>query len=57
MPVTKTDENRTNVLNSKQIACHKQYLFSIFYSRNAKKTRTDQSILQLFLLCLKRNDW
>ena len=56
MPATKTDENRTNVLNSKQIACHKQYLFSIFYSRNAKKTRTDQSILQLFLLCLKRND-
>ena len=32
---------------------HKQYLFHIFFSTNAKKTYTDQSILQTFLLCLK----
>ena len=34
---------------------HKQYLFGLLFSRNAKKAYTDQSILQTFLLCLKRN--
>ena len=35
---------------------HKQYLFCLLTSRNAKKTRTDHSIPLVFLLCLKRND-
>ena len=34
---------------------HKQYLFGLLYSRNAKKAHTDESILQNVLLCLKRN--
>ena len=34
---------------------HKQYLFGLLFSRNAKKAYTDQSILQTFLLRLKRN--
>ena len=33
---------------------HKHYLFGLFFSRNAKKTHTDQSILLTFLLCLRR---
>ena len=33
-----------------------QYLFRLLTSRNAKKTQTDQSMLRVFLLCLKRND-
>ena len=34
---------------------HKQYLFDLLFSRNAKKTHIDQSILHSFLLCLKIN--
>ena len=34
---------------------HKQYLLGLLFSRNAKKTHTDQSMLQAFLACLKRN--
>ena len=34
---------------------HKHYLFGVLFSRNAKKTHTDRSILPTFLLCLKRN--
>ena len=33
----------------------KQHLFDLLFSRNAKKTREDQKILQTLLLCLKRN--
>ena len=33
----------------------KEYLFGLLVSRNAKKAHTDQSILQTFLLCQKRN--
>ena len=33
----------------------KQYLFGLLFSRNAKETHTDQSILQIFLLSLKKN--
>ena len=35
---------------------HKQYLFGLVFSGNAKKTHTEQSILQFSLLCLKRSD-
>ena len=35
----------------------KHYLFGLLFSRNAKKTHTDQSILPTFILCLKRNVW
>ena len=31
----------------------KQYMFDLLFSRYAKKTHTDQSILRSFLLCLK----
>ena len=34
----------------------KQYLLGRLFSRNAKKTHHDQSALQVFSLCLKRND-
>ena len=34
---------------------HKQSLFDLLFPRNAKKTHTDQSILQTFSLCLKRH--
>ena len=34
---------------------HKQYLFGLLFSRNARKPPTDQSILQNLFLCLKRN--
>ena len=34
---------------------NKQFFSVLFFSRNAKKTDTDQSILQTFLLCLKKN--
>ena len=34
---------------------HKQYLPDLLFLRNAKKTHTDQSKLQTFSLCLKRN--
>ena len=36
-------------------ASHKQYLFGLLFSCNAKKTHIDQGILQAFLLCLKRS--
>ena len=39
-----------------KFASRKQYLFCLLTSRYAKKTRTDQSIPHVFLLCLKRND-
>ena len=34
---------------------HKQYLFVLLFSRNAKNIHKDQSIPQVFLLCPKRN--
>ena len=34
---------------------HKQYLFGLLFSINAKKTHTGQSIIQTFLLPLRRN--
>ena len=39
-----------------KFASLKQYLFCLLTSRNAKKTQTDQSMSQVFLLCMKRND-
>ena len=39
-----------------KFASRKQYLFCVLTCRNAKKTRTDQSIPLVFLLCLERND-
>ena len=33
---------------------NKQYLFGLLFSRNAKKTHTDQYILRAYLLCLKK---
>ena len=39
-----------------KFASHKQYIFSLLTSRNARKTQTDQSITDVSLLCLKRND-
>ena len=38
-----------------KFSSHKHCLFGLLFSRNAKKTHTDQSILLTFLLCLKRN--
>ena len=38
-----------------KFSSHKQYLFDLLFSRNAKKTHIDQSILHSFLLCLKIN--
>ena len=35
---------------------HKEYLFSLLPSRNARKTHADQSIPHAFSLCLKRNN-
>ena len=40
-----------------KFSCHKQYLFDLLLPRNTKKTHTDQSILQTFLLCLNKNVW
>ena len=37
-----------------KFSSHKQYLFGLLFSRNAKKAHTDQSLLQTFLLCPKR---
>ena len=34
---------------------YKQYLFGLLFCKNAKKVHTDQIILQVFLLCLKRS--
>ena len=48
--------NQTKYLHMEnKFASHKQYLFGLLSTRNAKQTDTDQSILQAFLLCLKRN--
>ena len=38
-----------------KFTCNKQYYFRLLFSTNAKKTHTDQSILQAFLLCLRIN--
>ena len=38
-----------------KFSSHKHYLFGLPFSRNAKKTHTDKSILLTFILCLKRN--
>ena len=38
-----------------KFSSHKRYLFGLVFSRNAKKTHTDQSILPTFLLSLKRS--
>ena len=38
-----------------KFSSHKHYLFGVLFSRNEKKTHTDQSMLSTFLLCLKRN--
>ena len=38
-----------------KFSSHKHYLFGLLFSRNAKKTHINQSILLTFLLCLKRN--
>ena len=47
---------KTNThIHKTKFASHKQYLFCLLTSRSAKKTRTDQSIPCVFLLCLKRN--
>ena len=47
---------RTNIYIGKtKFTSHWVYLFDLFFSRKAKKTHTDQSILQAFLVCLKRN--
>ena len=49
--------NQTKHLHIKNlIASHKQYLFSLLISKNAKKTQTDRSIPEVFLLSLKRNN-
>ena len=37
-----------------KFASHKQYPFGIISSRNVKKTHTDQIMIQVFSLCLKR---
>ena len=65
MSAAKLDENITNILNlairlkiyiwKTKFSFHNQYLFGLFFSRNAKKAHTDQSIQQTFLFCLKRN--
>ena len=45
-------------INSKKnkFVSHEQYLLSYLFSRNARETHIDQSILRGFLLCLKRSD-
>ena len=40
-----------------KVTSHKQHLFGLSFYRNAKKYHTDQSILQIFLVCMKRSDW
>ena len=35
---------------------HKQHLFGLLFSGSPKKTHTDQSMLQVLLLFLKRNN-
>ena len=41
-------------IQKSKFASHKQYLFSLLTTRNAKKTQTDQSIPHVWLLCLKK---
>ena len=38
-----------------KFSSHKQYLFGLLFSRNAKKAHIDQNTLQTVLLCQKRN--
>ena len=66
----KIGENTTSILNcyfSKYIyslanykiynfTSHKQYSFGLIFSGNQKKIHTDNAFVQVFLLCLKRND-
>ena len=64
MSATKIGENTTTICHIKpniytqktKFASHKQYLFRLFTSRNAKKTQTDQSMPHVFLLCRKKID-
>ena len=37
-----------------KFTCCKQYFFGLLFSKNAKKTNTDQGILQGFLFCLRK---
>lgn len=41
--------------NQKNFIPHKQYLLSLLYSRNAKKTRTNESILHIFYSAWKES--
>lgn len=43
-------------LKKNKFVSHEQYLLSYLFSRNARETHIDQSILRGFLLCLKRSD-
>ena len=46
---------QTNYLNiENKCTSHKQYLFGLLFSGNPKKTHTDQSIVQVFLLFEKK---
>ena len=38
-----------------KFSSHKKYFFGLLFLRNAKKTHTDQSILQSFLFCFSRS--
>ena len=59
MSATKIGENVTNVIKLKiymkktNFTSHKQYLLGLLFSRNAKESHTDQSILQCFYSPLK----
>ena len=47
---------RLNIFIRKtKFSSHKQYLFGPLFSKNTKKNHTDQSIVQTFLPCLRRN--
>ena len=48
--------NQILTYKKNKFVSHKQYIFSLITSRNARKTQTDQSIPDVSLLCLKRND-
>ena len=39
-----------------KLTSHKQCLFGFLLHKYPKKTNTDQRILQVFLICLKRNE-
>ena len=47
--------HQTKYLHIENFSSHKQYLFNLVLPTNVKKTHTDKSILQTFLLCLKTN--